>query len=96
MAEQFNYEVEYQRSLKSRIDKLSIDQKNSIKLIIEYDPPSNMTYNKNGLFLCMGDLSPEVLRDIDYLTNLFEKTNNFIKKYQPDPFPYYTDVLIDE
>jgi len=92
----FNYEHEFHKSLKGRIDNLSIEQKRSIKLIIEYCPPSNMTYNKNGLFLCMGDLSPEVLRDIEYLTNLFEKTNNFIKKFKPDPFPYYTDVLIDE
>ena len=82
MAEPFNYEVEFHKSLKGRIDNLSVEQKSSIKLIIEYDPPENMTYNKNGLFLCMGDLAPEVLRDIEYLTNLFEQTNNFIKKFQ--------------
>ena len=96
MAEQFNYEHEFHKSLKNRIEKLSNDQKASIKLIIEYDPPSNMTYNKNGLFLVMGNLSPEALRDIEYLTNLFEKTNNFIKKYQPDPFPYYSDLVGDQ
>jgi len=93
MAEPFNYEVEYHKSLKNRIEKLSNDQKNSIKLIIECCPPQNITYNKNGMFLCMADLSPEALRDIEYLTNLFEKTNNFIKRFQPDPLKYYTDVL---
>tara|TARA_R110000782_G_scaffold47511_1_gene104481 strand:- start:46 stop:336 length:291 start_codon:yes stop_codon:yes gene_type:complete len=92
----FNYEVEYHKSLKNRIDNLSIEQKRSIKLIIEYDPPSNMTYNKNGLFLVMGNLSPEALRDIEYLTNLFEKTNIFLKKFSPDPFPYYSDLVEDQ
>tara|TARA_R110001592_G_scaffold59956_3_gene182299 strand:+ start:4294 stop:4572 length:279 start_codon:yes stop_codon:yes gene_type:complete len=89
----FNYEQEFHKSLKGRIDNLSIEQKSSIKLIIEYHSPPNMTYNKNGLFLCMGDLSPEVLRDIEYLTNLFEQCNNFIKKFQPDPMKYYTELL---
>ena len=89
----FNYEQEFHKSLKGRIDNLSIEQKSSIKLIIEYDPPSNIMYNKNGMFLVMANLSPEILRDIEYLTNLFEKTNNFIKKFQPDPMKYYTELL---
>ena len=96
MAEQFNYEHEFHKSLKNRIEKLSNDQKKSIKLIIEYCPPQNITYNKNGMFLCMRELSPEALRDIEYLTNLFEKTNNFIKKFMPDPFPYYSDLVEDQ
>ena len=96
MAEQFNYEHEFHKSLKNRIEKLSNDQKASIKLIIEYEPPQNITYNKNGMFLCMRELSPEALRDIEYLTNLFEKTNNFIKKFMPDPFPYYSDLVEDQ
>lgn len=90
MAE-LDFESEFYFNLRNRIDKLEIEQKNSIKLIIEHHKPPNMTYNRNGLFLRMADLSTMAIRDIEYLTNLYEQSNKFIKEFKPDPKYYFNE-----
>tara|TARA_R110001592_G_scaffold118937_1_gene321577 strand:+ start:402 stop:677 length:276 start_codon:yes stop_codon:yes gene_type:complete len=91
MAE-LDFESEFYYNLRNRIDKLEIEQKNSIKLIIEHHKPPNMTYNRNGLFLRMADLSTMAIRDIEYLTNLYEQSNKFIKEFKPDLAHYYREL----
>lgn len=86
-----NFENEFYLNLRNRIDKLPIEQKNSIKLIIEHHNPPNMTYNRNGIFLRMADLSITAIRDIEYLTNLYEQSNNFVEQFKPDPKYYYNE-----
>ena len=83
---EFNYEIEYHKNLRNRIETLTPEQLTSIKLIIEFHKPPNTMYNKNGLFVRMSDLSNETIRDMEYLINLFEQANKFVKTFKSDPF----------
>ena len=87
----FNYEYELHKNLRDRIEHLTLEQKNSIKLKIEFYKPPNTMYNKNGLFVKMSDLSNETVRDIEYVLNLFEQSNKFVKTFNKDPFSSFNE-----
>ena len=69
-------------SLRNRIDNLTKEQKESIKIILEFNDRKTYTYNKNGLFVNMNSLSDETIEHLNYIVNLYELGNKFIKKFE--------------
>lgn len=85
-----NYQNEYLLNLRDRINELTSEQKSNIKKVIENKSDhKTLTYNKNGLFISMNDLSDVTLKEVKELLFLYEDINKFLKRYNPNPLDFY-------
>lgn len=85
-----NYQNEYLLNLRNRINELTSEQKSNIKKVIENKSDhKTLTYNKNGLFVSMNDLSDVTLKEVKELLFLYEDINKFLKRYNPNPLDFY-------
>lgn len=85
-----NYQNEYLLNLRDRINELTSEQKSNIKKVIENKSDhKTLTYNKNGLFVSMNDLSDVTLKEVKELLFLYEDINKFLKRYNPNPLDFY-------
>ena len=83
--EQHTTKTDFLYNLRKRIDGLTHEQKENIKLIIEFHKSENITYNKNGMFLVLNELNEFCTRDILSILSIYEKGNKFMNNFKPDP-----------
>lgn len=86
---EFDYEKELLLNLRNRIDVLSLEQKNQMRLLVEFHNEGKNTYNRNGIFINMTDLTDDALDDIKQLLTLYEATAKFVKKFYKEPLSDY-------
>jgi len=72
-------------NIKKGIDGLTHEQKENIKLIIEFHNTKNITYNKNGMFLVLNELNDFCIRDIQTVLTIYKKANSFMNNFKKDP-----------
>lgn len=84
------YQNEYLLNLRDRIENLSTEQKINMRKVIESNMQGNdITYNKNGLFIAMENLTDRTLHQVKELLFLYEDINRFLKRYKTDPLEFY-------
>ena len=80
-----NTRQDYLFNLKKGIDGLTLEQKENIKLIIEFHNTKNITYNKNGMFLVLNELNDFCIRDIQTVLTIYQKANSYMDNFKSDP-----------
>lgn len=83
--QQYTTNQDFLYNLRKRIDGLTPEQKENIKLIIEFHKTKNITINKNGMFLVLNELNNFCTRDILSILSIYEKANKYMNTFKKDP-----------
>ena len=82
----YNYNI----SLRSRINNLSMEQRLNIKhIIIHHETP--YTKNRNGIFLTMDGMSRECFKDVEKAVVMCEEYNEYMVQFN-DKFSWRKDL----
>ena len=80
-----NTKQDFLYTIKKGVDGLTHEQKENIKVIIEFHNTKNITYNKKGMFLVLNELNDFCIRDIQAILTIYQKANSYMDNFKPDP-----------